>query len=215
LTMTLLYDSAAVTERMRKLTTRQLVTFGAGCSERLLPAYQAFARMEKWGDRKTMRSGIDAVWAWVLDDGIDLASFLPRVEACAPDSEDFDSLFVGPAINAVGALYNTVLCSIDGDLKWAVGAGNIAFDAMYSYIKRVNDPRPGGHGPDSQLDLYVASSPLLLGEIERQLREIDLLQACTSLDESFLTAYKIAAATGGIAPVERGMVSMPDGYEPR
>src|SRR4051812_43018516 len=107
------------------------IVFAASCSERLIPNYAAFSRMEGWGDTGVLLHALNAAWDHIA--GMSLSE--PRVrellaacERIAPDTEDFSSIYTSAALDATTAIIATLECCLAGDIQSAAHAAQSARD---------------------------------------------------------------------------------------
>lgn len=83
-----------LTETMSLWSSQQRVAFAAAVAQSWLPAYEAFAAEESWGDPATLRRGLDAVWSHVQGAALaqaDLARHQQLIDDITPHMDDFDA----------------------------------------------------------------------------------------------------------------------------
>jgi uncharacterized protein len=54
-----------ISSRLATWEPRKRVLFAASCCERLMPCYETFVAMEKWGDPKVLRIALEEVWKFL------------------------------------------------------------------------------------------------------------------------------------------------------
>ena len=90
-----------------KLTHWQQVAFASALIERMLPNYQIFSESNQFGDFAILRNQLDLVWQW-LDKNtaikININAQLNKLEEQTPNSEEFDSFGVFPALDVCMAM---------------------------------------------------------------------------------------------------------------
>ena len=95
--------------------------FAAACSERLLPAFEAFSNEEGWGDPAVLRKATDRVWQSLLSGGLDAKEAALLAKLCEEQvvhlDDPFGSDFTAPAQNSALAVLRTVECAVRGDAE--------------------------------------------------------------------------------------------------
>jgi uncharacterized protein YjaG (DUF416 family) len=195
--------------QLQSLPLKSRVAFAASCCERLVPNYLAFSRMESWGDYEFLRKSLDEVWAWL--DGVSFTEqhFRELAETCtnlAPDTEEFSTLFVSAAGDAVAAVVYTLECCLDGDEKKAAIVRGLTTETIYMYLVRVNDPNVEAHLSDPAFDEQMLHAPLMEAEKRKLQQDIDLLERNPTLNSTVLADLRNSSAKAGIQPLERGLV---------
>jgi hypothetical protein len=83
-----------LTETMSLWSPQQRAAFAAAVAQSWLPAYEAFAAEESWGDPATLRRGLDAVWSHVQGVALaqaDLARHQQLIDDITPHMDDFEA----------------------------------------------------------------------------------------------------------------------------
>jgi uncharacterized protein len=203
------FDEERLTARLEALPPPRRAAFAASCCERLLPNHAAFSRVEGWGRTQVLREALDEVWAILDGRHADEARVRALVQACieqAPDTEDFQSLFVSAAGDAAAAAAYTLECCLDGSAERAALAGRLATDTLYQYLTAVNDPLTGVHVADAEFEEQMLKAPLMLAELDKQERDLRLLETQAELTPALLRELRESSASSGIRPFERGLV---------
>jgi uncharacterized protein YjaG (DUF416 family) len=167
------YDEKEIRRSLAALDQRSKVAFALSCAERLLPNYQAFVREQAWGNAATLRNALDAAWAWLLGEGpsVDLAALKSACEGEAPDTEDFDSLLVSPALDAANAAALVLGLILTGDGEKAAEVGFLARDTVDMYVQEIARIPPNVADLENRVRLH----PLMQVEIARQSQDVRLL----------------------------------------
>lgn len=203
------FDEEELAGRLGELPASHRAAFAASCCERLLPNYAAFSRAEGWGRPEVLREALDEVWAALGGRPLREERISSLARACAelaPDTEDFQSLFVSAAGDAAAAVSYTLECCIDGDAGRAAMVGRLPVDTLYQYLVRVNDPLTGVHGSDEEFEKQMLNAPLMSAELAKQERDLRLLRARDSLTPEVLEELRTSSVEVGIRPFERGLV---------
>jgi uncharacterized protein YjaG (DUF416 family) len=205
----MVFDEERLAGQLRGLPPGHRAAFAASCCERLLPNYAAFSRVEGWGHPEKLRAALDEVWAILGGQPAPEEHIRSLVETCvglAPDTEDFQSLFVSAAGDAAAAVAYTLECCLDGDADRAAIVGRLSTETLYQYLLRVNDPLTGVHMADADFEGQMLRAPLMLAEHDRQERDLRLLQTLETLPPVLLKELRESSMSGGIRPFERGLV---------
>jgi hypothetical protein len=203
------FDEVRLTKRLEALPPGHRTAFAASCCERMLPNYAAFSRVEGWGRPETLRGALDEVWAILGGRPAREEHVRALVETCvelAPDTEDFQSLFVSAAGDAAAAVAYTLESCLDADAGSVATVGRLATETLDQYLWRVNDPLTGVHAADADFEAQMLKAPLMLAELDRQDRDIRLLQTHDALTPALLEELRESSAYAGIRPFERGLV---------
>lgn len=162
------------------LSKSRCAAFAAACSERLFPNYIRFSLEERWGDPEVLRRALDDVWRVARGGNVvrdRLESLFDACVAVTPDTEDFTSPRVSPALDAAGAIQSAVRCCIDGEPRAAAVAGALARDTVYMYL---DTSLAGGESPVLNIEVH----PLFVAELARQEEDLQLLSASDIPDQA-------------------------------
>jgi uncharacterized protein YjaG (DUF416 family) len=205
----MVFDEERLAGQLKALPTGHRTAFAASCCERMLPNYLAFSRVEGWGRPETLREALDEVWAILGGRPAEEERIRSLVETCvelAPDTEEFQSLFVSAAGDAAAAVAYTLESCLDGDAGRAATVGRLSTETLYQYLTRVNDPLTGVHVSDADFEEQMLKAPLMLAELDKQDRDLQLLQTQDTLTPALLKQLRDSSTSAGIRPFERGLV---------
>jgi hypothetical protein len=206
------FDEVKLVQELQTLSWRNRIAFAASCCERLFPNYQAFVIMEKWGDSEILRQALDEIWAFLAGKELQEKQFLELKQNCEqiiPDTEDFNSIFTGAALNAAAAITYTLECCLNKEAEWAALAGRVAINTLDEYIATVNDPETGYHTSSASFYEWVQQAPLMIAELSKQRHDLDTLRSRENLDLVFLKELRQISSSQGIQPFLRGIVKIP------
>jgi len=157
--------------------------------QRILPAYEAFSRDDRWGDARPLRAALDRVWHPLVGERLDQKEACGLVKRCEPQihhlDDPFESVFAAPGHSSAIALLRTVECAVDGDLELAARVSDVALDAFEVYVdtaergrdlrRRTGDvepPLPGGDCPPTRTPRDARGARKLdRGPVERLRRQ--------------------------------------------
>lgn len=108
------FNLNALEQELKELPHLHRVAFAAAICERMLPNYNAFSRMENWGNPSVPRKALDYIWQSLQGKPADEAQLRQLAEDCAsedicPYSEDTDefcsSYYLFEAQESLAAIY--------------------------------------------------------------------------------------------------------------
>lgn len=189
------FDEETLAAVLGELSPRHRAAFAAAVCERLLPNYVAFSRETGWGEPEVLRTVLDEVWAFVR--GATLASRALRereaqVERATPDTEDFDTYLVSPALDAGAALLAALECVRTTDASKAAEAAGMARDTVDMYVQELEDMSPG----DRELEEKILNHPLMVRELERQEADLLALRQAEVIDDALVARLRALGQDG-------------------
>jgi len=165
------FNGKRMLDALSKLQPHQQLVFGAACCERMLANYETFMREAGWGDVEPLRRALDRVWEACegrRSPEAGLRDLLSQCEKCAPDAEDFTSLYVSSAQDAALAVCALLDFLLDGDLDRLVSVPRLSTDSVDLIVQeRENmDPR------DPLRERKILGHPLMQQDLVRQKRDV-------------------------------------------
>lgn len=179
------FDRELLLSNIEKMTREKRIAFGASCCERLLPNYKKFTETENWGDYSLMRNILDKIWGHVLNNPISEVRIKQMMEECnnmTPDSEDFSSIYTSFAIDAGGAIHETLNCCLDSKSEHIVDVASFARDSVDMFIQE----RDNMDYSEINFEEKILNDFLMQNELQRQEREVELLMNQNILNEQFI-----------------------------
>ena len=201
----LTFDQGRLARQLALLPAKHRVAFAAACSERLIPNYEAFALMERWGDSSALDRALDAAWGYLDDTPLPetlVRELIAASEAVAPDTEEFDSLFTSAALDAAGAVIATLMCCLNGEVSEAVRAASAARDTIDMYIQQ--DEVLDATNPN--FEQRILAHPLMIEELSRQQQDMERLRTVGVFSATFLTDLRRTSRSAGLQPITRGLM---------
>jgi uncharacterized protein YjaG (DUF416 family) len=197
------FGIAELTRNLGERPPSARIAFAAACAERLLPHYAAFAAETGWGDPALLRRALDRAWDFAAGADVpleELQALRLAADDATPDTEDFTTALVSPALDAANAVWYAVGCCIAADPGQAAEAGRCATATVDIYVQEREEMEPG----DPDLEQRIASHPLMLAELERQRLDLLSLAGARVSRPDFMAGFRArAAATGsniGLVP---------------
>jgi uncharacterized protein len=204
------FDEITLTGRLDALPAQHRVAFAVSCCERLVPNYRAFHFMEKWGDPSILDGALSALWGSVLGarqlDRSSWQYYVSRCESVTPDTEDFYSVFAGPAQCACAAIIYAIETLLTGNPSQAALAGRLAYETVDMYVRSVDDPIHASHPASPQFDKWLETHPLLTAELNKQDDDLSVLESNAILSTDLIVQLRRSSAESGLQPFARGMV---------
>lgn len=204
------FDDSRVIHSLSSLPDTHRVGFAASCCERLLPNFEAFSKMENWGDPSVLRRALDIVWTVVTGVSLDpkeLAELVAEIEPLIPDTEDFASIFTSAAQDAAASLTYTLECCRSGEVQLAALPARLAIGTLDIYLNIVNDVKVDvPHVADAVFEEWLSQSPLIKEEFAKQEKDLELLHSVVEIDTVVLVKLRDLSKTIGIQPFKRGLV---------
>ena len=183
------FNADSLRARLVKLDSNQQLLFGALCCERLLPNYMAFQQDTVEGDIMPIREALDFVWASLENESVDtqaVKSITTSCESVAPDSEDFESLYVSSAQDACFAVCGLLDYLIKSDVDKIVQAVTYATDSVDLYVQEIEHMVPG----DPELEQKILDHHLMQRELAQQEKNLVDIEQATALGSDFLSYLK-------------------------
>jgi uncharacterized protein YjaG (DUF416 family) len=162
-----------VSETLAPWTAMQRTALAAAMAERWLPAYEAFAKQEDWGDAAALRRMLDSIWGHVAGRTLDAPSrarYATQLHDSTPHMDDFDA----EEALAAAVILNEALrsCGSPDNIVYALGAALSGFEAVAP---------DWAIDPDEQARLWRKAA--IRGELKKQLAVIEQISAIRHFDE--------------------------------
>jgi len=185
----LAFNANSLRTRLIKLDSALQLAFGAVCCERLLPNYIAFQSDTGWGNVAPIRKALDFVWSSLESKSLDTQAVKSITESCesvAPDSEDFESLYVSSAQDACFAVCGLLDYLLENDVDKIVQAATYATDSVDLYVQEIENMAPN----DPELEQKILNHRLMQRELAQQEKNLADIEQATTLSSDFLDGLK-------------------------
>ena len=183
------FDSEALKKRLTTLVSKQQLAFGSVCCERLLPNYIMFQKDTGWGDIVPVRKGLDFVWASLKGESAsaqEIKTLIASCESAAPDSENFESLYVTSAQDACFSVCCLLEYLYESDIDEIVQIAEYATDSVDLYVQEIENMVSN----DPKLELKILTHHLMQRELAEQEENLKAIEQATLLSSSFLDGLK-------------------------
>lgn len=158
----------------------------------MLPNYEKFLQEVGWGDVGPLRRALDSVWE-AYEEGPrpnrELLDLLSQCEKCAPNSEDFISLYVSSAQDAAFAICALLDFLLDSDLNRIISVPQMSTDSVDLIVQEQENMDP--HDP--LLESKILEHPLMQQELARQRRDIAEANTIEIGDKAALLTFRSRA----------------------
>lgn len=153
--------------RVRQLEGWRAVAFSAALLERMLPNYALFKEVTGFDDEGVCKNCLSLLWESVRSPNskINFSVQLEKVECVTPDTADYDTFGVYPAIDATIALAAAIGLVLKQDLQGAVVVSKLSQGSVEAYLL--------ASGVDEE---DIKGHPLMVFEVELQNAMLDLLE---------------------------------------
>lgn len=188
----LAFSEKRMRDGLSNLQIYQQLAFGAACCERMISNYETFVREEAWRDVGPLRGALDALWD--ACEGQPLAEeavrdLLARCEECAPDSEEFTSLYTSAAQDAVFAVCSLLDFLLDRNVDRIISASRFSIDSIDLIVQEREDMNPC----DPLREQKILEHPLMQQELVRQQRDLKDARKLPPHDRAALLAFRTRA----------------------
>lgn len=166
------FDEDLLLEQLSGCDQKGLLTFALSCAERLFPNYLRFSLEHGWGDSQHLRDALDIAWEWLHSGRLDMVAAEQLRESCekqAPNTEDFDSLYVSPALDAANAAANVAKLLVEPNAEIAVEVATYARDTVDMYVQELEAIPANTFDLEERIRLH----PMMQRELVNQREALD------------------------------------------
>lgn len=161
------FDGQSLSLKLEELTVNQRFAFALSCCERLYPNYSKFSVQHKWGDSAVLREALDTCWrklesADVTRDVVN--DLILRCVRETPNTEDFSSIYVSPALDAATAVIFLLELALDDSVQKVVQIASLCRDTIDMYVQEMEGLDP----QDPDLEAKILNHKFMQAELKRQ-----------------------------------------------
>lgn len=191
------YSSQKLLHSLHPLKLWQWVAFSAALTERMLPNFLLFSRLTDFGDPERLRLILDGVWDSLIGAAkMNFGVQLDHVEANMPSLDTYDMYGAMPALDAVVALYSTLMCILEKEAVEASSIGQLSRETVAIFIRiNVADPQLS----DEELNRFIATHPLMQAEEAFQQDILDQLATQSQPNKAFIQRLRTLATHEGVS----------------
>jgi uncharacterized protein YjaG (DUF416 family) len=169
------FNRDEVLRSLRQLQVSGALAFALSCAERMLPNYSVFSRTEHWGSVQSLRDALDAGWDVLVGQQVS-AQLLTRLEKecqeATPDTENFDSIYLSPALDAACAAGQVLEFVRTQELSLVADLASLSCDTVDMYVQELE----GMDAQDPRLEQRILTHPMMQAELSRQRSDLARLQ---------------------------------------
>ena len=177
----------------------QLTAFSAALTERMLPNFTLFSRLLEFGDAVQVRRILDGVWESLSGGAsMNFEVQLDHVEDNMPSLDEFDMYGAMPALDAVVALYSTLVCIVEQDSSEAASIADLSRECVATFIE-VNEADP--QLSDAELMRFISTHELMQDEDAFQEEVIERLASQEQPNRQFIQSLKALAVNEGVSNI--------------
>lgn len=184
-------------KQLGKLKPWQLTAFSAALTERMLPNFTLFSRLLEFGDAEQIRRILDGVWEHLSGGAsMNFEVQLDHVEDNMPSLEEFDMYGAMPALDAVVALYSTLVCILEKDASEAASVADLSRECVATFIE-VNEADP--QLSDAEIMRFIATHDLMQDEDAFQEEVLARLMEQEQTSRDFIKQLRLLAVNEGVS----------------
>ncbi|RUO23348.1 DUF416 domain-containing protein [Aliidiomarina iranensis] len=184
-------------QQIRELPFNHQAVLAAYLCERMLPNYDLFSASTGFGDAKTLRGALNAVWdKLAVNKKSDWQRWQEKLEENTPNEQDFDVLGMFPAIAACTALSSLLQGIEDKEGSPLLDVAKISQGSVAHFLEL---------GECAEIDNVderaeaIAEHPLSNYEIEVQEAMLGFLQETAVIDKELVREVRGIARDEGIS----------------
>lgn len=157
-------------QRVRELEGWHAIAFAATLIERMKPNYDLFCQVTEFADPSQFAKSLNAVWEKLSTPKakINFAVQLEKVEDVTPDSVDFDTYGVFPAIDASISLASTIMLIMEEEPQGAVITSKLSQGCVEAFVEATTE--------QELTPQDIKAHPLMQWEVGFQQELLDNLQ---------------------------------------
>jgi uncharacterized protein YjaG (DUF416 family) len=197
------YDLNALKQELKALSPLHRIVFAASICERLLPNYNAFCRMENWGDPSVLRKALDEIWQVVLQgksiDVVQIHQFQEDLNRVCPDSESddvCDACYLFEAQQAVFAIDYTLIACLEPGLQHIIQVVQcVRFHTIEAFIEEKDESFKASQY-ENEFEA-IANHPMAVREMAKENEDLQRLKEVEALEPEFLEWLRTSFDNGG------------------
>ncbi|MEG4506104.1 DUF416 family protein [Microcoleus sp. F6_B4] len=196
------FDFSFLETELEFIPSFHRLAFAASICERLLPNYNAFSKIEKFGNFRVLRQTLDEIWQFLQNNSVNRTRVPQLIYDCdsdliIPHADDFGAGYALEAQEAAFALCNTLEACLNPTpkaiLKVAEHATNtidafINFDETFSLLQSQDI---------TKYKQVVANHRLAVREMAKQTEDLRRLKEIEILDREILEWLRTSSYNGG------------------
>jgi uncharacterized protein YjaG (DUF416 family) len=182
------FNEAFLKTKIDPLSLNHRILFALSCCERLLPNYLIFYKHHSWGEPKVLRYALDRVWSVLNGDEIveEIENLIQKCDEVTPDTEDFDSIFVSPALDAASSVMLILEFVKNHSVEKVLEIASLSRDTVDMYIQELENMDSN----DPNLEEKILGHHFMQRELVRQREDLELLRKAEVINEDVIIDLK-------------------------
>jgi len=167
--------------KLEGLDFQKQIVFAYLTCERLFPNYVYFSNNYGFGNSQALREAIDFLYENIFVVNTDknkIKHLKNEIERNTPDTEDFTTIFVSPALDTCGAIYEALNFLIDKEFTTIKSISTFATDTVDMYVQATENIE----SPDINSKQKIEEHPLIKKEVLIQKGIITFLSNTALID---------------------------------
>ncbi|WP_409524286.1 YjaG family protein [Nitrincola sp. MINF-07-Sa-05] len=178
----------------------QLTACAVAFTERMFPNFSLFSKLLSFGDSDKLRQVLNALWDQFTGSGarMNFEVQLDHVEANMPSLEEYDMYGAMPALDAVVALYSTLVTVLEEDPQEVLSIIQLSQESVATFIE-VNHTDP--QMSDIELVRFISTHELMLDEEAFREEVLERVSRQVNPDKAFISQLRELAENQGISNI--------------
>jgi uncharacterized protein YjaG (DUF416 family) len=165
--------------KLKQLDFSKQAAFAYLICERLYPNYVDFSNKYGFGEPIILRNAINYLYNNLFESNIDKINFfLKEVDKNTPDTEDFETVMVSPALDACTAIQDCLYFLVDNNFSRIINISTYAADTISVFIQ---EKESIDFVTDEKFQQKINHHPLMQKEVAMQIGTISYLEKISSL----------------------------------
>lgn len=173
--------------KLKELNFTKQLTFAYLTCERLCPNYLFFSENYKFGDTDKLREAIDFIYYNLFTKNLDKAkvyTLIKSIDNLIPEPADYDTVLASSALDACGAILETLNFLVDHLTARLDNISTMATDTIDMYIQEKDNL---DYNNDENFQQKIDDHPLMIKEISIQKGIISYLSRIDNIQISDIT----------------------------
>ncbi|MDQ0417940.1 uncharacterized protein YjaG (DUF416 family) [Croceifilum oryzae] len=186
------FDQDWLEEELSQFNEFQRAAFSASCAERMIKNYERFYEETGWGNPDLLKKALSEVWKSLSLQEVDpekIELLRNQVTDIAPDTEDFETIYVSCALDATTAVNGALDSLITQGADGAVGTAIVSVDTVDMYVQELLDLTPF----DQEREKKIVEHPLMVRELQKITSDMELISKTPTLSKQFIDSLRMSS----------------------
>ena len=178
------FSQEALNEKLVSMPNWKKLVFALSICERLYPNFVQFCDEANYTGEDKLRRCLDSAWKSVElgESDVNYRYYSQVCESLAPDTEEYDTVFVSSAIDAAASISYLMSYFVVLDHGLIIEIASLACDSVDMFVQELEDFNPRG----LDLEEKILEHPLMQAELSRQRTDIEFLD---SIDQDLNVSF--------------------------